>query len=239
MERLQKVIASSGLCSRRKAEELIIDGRVKVNGVICNTLGSQVNMDDLIMVDDKLLEIEKKVYYLLNKPKNCITTVSDDHGRITVMDYMKGIPYRVFPVGRLDYDTTGALLFTNDGELSNHLMHPRYEVNKTYQATCLGKLTSKDMTKLENGIFLDDGFIKAISARVIDYCHNTNTTFVEIKVSEGRKHMIKNMISYLGSQVIKLHRYEIAGITTENLEIGKYRELTDKEIKCLKEYKVL
>ena len=234
MERLQKVIAQSGFCSRRKAEELIVEGKVQVNGVACTVLGTKINPEDEVIVDGVKLELETKVYYLFYKPKNCLTTSKDDRNRPTVMNYLKDIDQRVFAVGRLDFDTTGALLITNDGELANHLIHPRYEVEKQYQAKCLGKLDEEDLEKLTAGIELEDGFVKALKTKVLKYDKINNTTDVEIWVSEGRNHMIKRMVAYLGSEVIALKRCSFAGLTLGNLRPGTYRKLTDKEVSELK-----
>lgn len=234
MERLQKVIAGAGICSRRKAESLILEGKVKVNGSICDALGTKVSLNDTIEVDGVVINQEEKVYYVLNKPSGCVTTLKDTHNRPTVLDYVKDVPYRIFPVGRLDFDTVGVLLFTNDGELDNLLIHPRYEVSKTYYATCKGKLTNKEMAKLEKGVVLEDGVAKALKAEIVNYDLNTNTTSCLIKVCEGRKHLIKNMIKAVGSFVVFLERKEFAGITVGDIKRGEYRKLSEEEVKMLR-----
>ena len=156
MERLQKVMAEAGVASRRKSEEYIVNGRVKVNGVVVTELGTKVSEDDYILVDEKPIRQERKVYILMNKPRNCVTTVSDDRNRPTVMDHLKNVSVRVYPVGRLDFDTTGALILTNDGKLTNLLTHPSSEVNKVYIATCKGIADDEDLEPLRQGITVED-----------------------------------------------------------------------------------
>jgi len=233
MERLQKLIAESGVCSRRKAEEYIVQGLVKVNGNIITELGSKANYTDKIEVNNKVIKLEKKVYFLLNKPKHTITTSSDTHDRLTVIDLFKNEKERVFAVGRLDYDTTGVLLVTNDGDLSNKLIHPRYEISKVYIATCSSIIPENNLNILTKGIILEDGPVKAKSAKVISYLDNK--TVVELEINVGKKHIVKRMIQYIGSEVIDLHRKSIAFLTDKNLPIGAYRTLTEEEIKKLKE----
>lgn len=235
MERIQKVIAKSGLCSRRKAEEYLLEGRVKVNGAVCTTLGTLVSEDDVIEVDNKKLSNKEDfVYFIFNKPKNCVTTVKDDRNRPTVMDYFKDINSRIYPVGRLDFDTTGALIFTNDGDLANKLIHPRYLVEKVYKACVKGILTGKEMIQLEKGVMIEGGVAKAKRAKILKTNEDKNYTMIEIVVVEGRNHLIKNMVSAIGSEVYKLHRKSFAGISVDGIEEGKYRELTKEEVEKLK-----
>lgn len=234
MERVQKVIAKSGLCSRRKAEDLIRLGKVKVNGEVCS-LGTVVSDEDKIEVEGKLISKEDKfVYYVFNKPKNCVTTLKDDRDRPTVMDYFKDVPYRIFPVGRLDFDTTGILLFTNDGEFANKLTHPRYGVSKTYVVCAKGKLNGKQMIMLEKGVEIEGGLAKAKEAKLRKINESKGYSILEITVEEGRNHLIKKMVEAIGSEVYKLNRKSFGGITTEGLEEGQYRELTKEEIDSLK-----
>ncbi|MGI6377785.1 MAG: pseudouridine synthase [Bacilli bacterium] len=234
MERLQKVIAQSGFCSRRKAEELIQAGRVKVDGKVCDVLGTKVDKGAKIMIDDKPLERETFVYFLFHKPKNCLSTVSDDRKRPTIMNYFKKVPERIFPIGRLDFDTTGALIMTNDGELANKLMHPRYGITKVYQVQCLGRLDDSDLDKLRKGLILSDGLAKVTKASLLSYNEELNLSKLELEVVEGRKHLIKRLIEALGSEVVSLYRRSFAGLEVSTLRLGAYRELTSKEVDILK-----
>ena len=230
MERLQKVIANSGICSRRKAEELIVAGKVIVNGNIVKELGVKVDSKDEIVVDGKLLEKEEKVYFLLNKPRGVVTTTSDDKGRKTVVDLIK-TDARIYPIGRLDYDTTGVLLLTNDGEFANLLMHPKNEVDKIYLAKVKGIATGKEVKALENGVIIDDN-IKVSSSRVKIKKINREKeeSFLEITIHEGKNHQVKKMLQQVGLDVIKLNREQFSFLTVGNLKSGEYRKLTTKEV---------
>ena len=177
MERLQKVMAQAGIASRRKSEEYITEGRVKVNGIVVRELGTKVSEDDYIEVDGKPIRQERKVYILMNKPRNCVTTVSDDRNRPTVMDYLKDVNVRVYPVGRLDFDTTGALILTNDGRLTNLLTHPSSEVNKTYIATCKGIASDEDLEPLRQGIMLEDGKTSPAKVEILKMQNKQQATF--------------------------------------------------------------
>lgn len=233
MERLQKIIAQSGYCSRRKAEELITLGKVKVNGKIVTELGTKVSYEDTIFVNGKMLsKKEDKVYYLLNKPRGVVTTSSDEHDRKTVLDFVpEGT--RVYPVGRLDYDTTGALLITNDGELTNLLIHPRNHVEKTYIAKIEGILLKQALEKLIHGVIIDDKKTAPAKARIKKIDKKTNTTLVELVIYEGRNHQVKKMFEAIGYPVIKLKREKFSFLTTVGLKSGEYRELNIKEVKKL------
>ena len=232
MERLQKVIASSGITSRRKAEELILNGKVKVNGRVVLTLGTQVDSSDSVEVNDVLISKQDKVYYLLNKPREVITAVSDDKGRKTVVDLI-GEDKRIYPVGRLDYDTTGAIILTNDGEFANLLMHPKNEIDKSYIAKIDGVLTPKELMLLKNGVLVDG--VKTRRARVktrkID--NNSNTSIVEITIHEGKNHQVKKMFESVGHEVLKLKREKIAFLDLTGLKSGEYRKLNHKEVTTL------
>lgn len=232
MERLQKVIASSGITSRRKAEELILNGKVKVNGRVVLTLGTQVDSSDSVEVNDVLISKQDKVYYLLNKPREVITAVSDDKGRKTVVDLI-GEDKRIYPVGRLDYDTTGAIILTNDGEFANLLMHPKNEIDKCYIAKIDGVLTPKELMLLKNGVLVDG--VKTRRARVktrkID--NNSNTSIVEITIHEGKNHQVKKMFESVGHEVLKLKREKIAFLDLTGLKSGEYRKLNHKEVTTL------
>lgn len=233
MERLQKVIAQAGYCSRRKAEELIIDGKVKVNGKVITELGTKVDYNDVILVNEKPLNNkEEKVYYLLNKPRGVVTTVKDEKDRKTVLDLIPN-DKRVYPVGRLDYDTTGVLLLTNDGDLTNLLIHPRNHVEKTYIAKIEGLLLKQDLEKLCNGVVIDGKKTSRAKARIKKIDKQTNHTLVELVIYEGRNHQVKKMFEAIGYKVLKLKREKFSFLSTNGLKSGEYRTLSIKEVKKL------
>ena len=232
MERLQKVIASSGFTSRRKAEELIIQGKVMVDGKIITELGYMVNDGAEIIVDGIKLNKEDKVYYLLNKPRGVVTTTSDEKGRKTVLDLIDD-SRRIYPVGRLDYDTTGALILTNDGEFANNLMHPKNEIDKVYIAKISGFLTPSDIMTLKNGVVIDGKKTSKAKVRVRKTDKDSRTSIVELVIHEGRNHQVKNMFKALGYDVLKLKRERIAFLDVKSLASGEYRILNPKEIKQL------
>lgn len=232
MERLQKVIANSGYCSRRKAEELIVNRKVKVNGEVVSELGVKVSGDDEIMINNKVLEREEKVYILLNKPRGYVTTTSDEKNRKTVMDLIES-DKRLYPVGRLDYDTTGALLITNDGELTNLLLHPKSMVDKVYIAKIKELLKREDINKLERGVIIDGIKTSKCKVKVKKYDKKTNTSIVEIIIHEGRNHQVKKMFNAVGYDVIKLKREKFSFLHVKNLKSGEYRYLNIKEVKQL------
>lgn len=237
MERLQKVISNSGYTSRRKAEELIKLGKVYVNGEKVTELGTKVSHSDAIEINGTMLNIEEeKVYYLLNKPRGVITSVSDDKGRKTVVDIIE-TDKRIYPIGRLDYDTTGLLILTNDGELANTLMHPKFNVEKKYIAKLNKFFEISDLKKLEKGILIDN--VKCIPTRVKIKTNNRikDYSIIEITIVEGRNHVIKRVFNELGYLVDKLSRVEYAFLNIENLKSGEYRKLNIKEVKKLYEYK--
>ncbi|MBQ4583895.1 MAG: rRNA pseudouridine synthase [Bacilli bacterium] len=233
MKRLQKAIADSGYCSRRKAEEKIAQGKVKVNGEVITQMGYQVTDEDVIVVEGKKLDlVEKKVYYLLNKPREVISSVTDDKERKTVVDLIK-CDLRIYPIGRLDYDTTGLILLTNDGELANRLMHPKNEIEKTYLAKVEGLITKEDILKLKRKLVIEDRpvVIKNLKVRKKDF--TKETTLIEITIVEGRNHIVKKIFSAIGHEVIKLTRTSYAFLTLDNLKSGEYRMLSLKEVKKL------
>lgn len=233
MERLQKVIANSGLTSRRKAEELIKNKKVSVNGKIVTELGTKVSGTDTIVVDGKtLVQDIKKEYYLLNKPRGIISSVSDDKKRKTVVDLID-TEARIYPIGRLDFDTTGVLLLTNDGELTNLLSHPKNNIEKTYVAKIEGILDSDDIQALKKGVSIEGKICKPLRFKVKKKNKEKNTSFVEITIIEGRNHIVKKLFHELKHEVIKLKRESYAFLTTENLKSGEYRELSIKEVKKL------
>ena len=231
MERLQKVIAQAGICSRRKAEELIKDGKVKVNNDVA-TLGMQVGSSDTITVCGKLIRKEEKVYFLLNKPRGVVCTASDDKNRKTVVDLIK-TDKRIYPVGRLDYDTTGALILTNDGELANILMHPKNGITKVYYVKMEGKLLGDEIHTLERGIVVDNKTLKPDKIKFRKYDASTNVTFASVILHEGHNHEIKKLFEYINHPVIKLKRESIAFLDVLSLKSGEYRMLNPKEVQKL------
>ena len=232
MERLQKVIANSGVTSRRKAEELILNGKVKVNGKVVLTLGTKVDSGDKVEVDGVLISREEKVYYLLNKPREVVATVSDDKGRKTVVDLIKD-DKRIYPVGRLDYDTTGALILTNDGEFANLLMHPKNEIDKCYIAKISGILTPKELMILKTGVLIDGVKTRRAHVKVRKIDKDSNTSIVELIIHEGKNHQVKRMFEAVGHDVLKLKRERIAFLNLTGLKSGEYRKLNHKEVTTL------
>ena len=228
MERLQKVIAESGLTSRRKAEDLIRRGLVKVNDQVVTELGTKVKASDIIEVEGQILKKEDKVYFLLNKPREVLATTSDDKGRKTVLDIVD-IDRRIYPVGRLDYDTTGAILLTNDGEFSNIITDASNKIPKVYIAKLNRLLEKEDIIKLKKGIILDNK--KIIPDKVkIKKVNKNNTCIVEIRIHDGINREIKRLFEAIGYDVEKLKRERIAHLTLEGLPSGTYRPLTIKEV---------
>lgn len=232
MERLQKVIANSGYCSRRKAEELISKGKVLVNGEVITELGTKVSEKSQIIVEGNLLNSEIKEYILLYKPRGVVTTTSDDKHRKTVLDLIE-TSKRIYPVGRLDYDTTGALLLTNDGELTNILIHPRNNVDKVYIAKIKGLLATADSRKLEKGIIIDNKKTSPCKIKLRKFDKKSNTSLVQITIHEGRNHQVKKMFDSLGYEVVKLKREQFAFLDLTGLKSGEYRQLSIKEVKKL------
>lgn len=236
MERLQKRIAQAGVASRRKAEELIISGKVKVNGKIITELGTKVDNHDEIEVDGKIITMEDKEYYLLNKPRGVITTTDDDKNRKTVIDLIDTTA-RIYPVGRLDYDTTGALLLTNDGEFANIMMHPANEIDKVYLAKLNGIIKGEQIQTLKKGVKLDNVVVKASRVKLKKVNIENNTSMVEITIHEGKNHQVKRMFEAVGYQVDKLTRERIGIFQLEGLRSGEYRKLTPKEVQIVYSYR--
>lgn len=236
MERLQKRIAQAGVASRRKAEELIISGKVKVNGKIITELGTKVDNHDEIEVDGKIITIEDKEYYLLNKPRGVITSTDDDKNRKTVIDLIDTTS-RIYPVGRLDYDTTGALLLTNDGEFANIMMHPANEIDKVYLAKLNGIIKGEQIQTLKKGVKLDNVVVKASRVKLKKVNIENNTSMVEITIHEGKNHQVKRMFEAVGYQVDKLTRERIGIFQLEGLRSGEYRKLTPKEVQIVYSYR--
>ncbi|QGS51706.1 pseudouridine synthase [Spiroplasma tabanidicola] len=233
MERLQKIIAARGYCSRRQAENLIAQGKVKVNGVVVTEAGSSFDKNVVIFINNKeVKKVSDKVYYLFNKPRLVLTTMNDPKGRPTVADYFKDSKIRVFPVGRLDYDVSGALIMTNDGEFANFVMHPRYEFRKTYQALCKGTVSKQQIKKLIVGVIIDDDYkTKAIYAKLVNYDAKFDESIVEITVAEGRKHHVKKMLIAADIFLKKLKRTQIEFLEISDVKLGTYRALKTHEVK--------
>lgn len=235
MERLQKVIAYAGVASRRKAEQLITEGKVKVNGKVVRELGTKVSNSDTIEVEGVKLEKEDKVYFLLYKPKGYISAVTDDKGRKTVVDiFKKRVPERIFPVGRLDYETTGLLLLTNDGEFSYQLTHPKFKIDKTYIARVKGVPTVEGLKKLQRGIKLEDGKTAPAKVSMTSFDEKAGKAICEITIHEGRNRQVRRMFEAIGTPVVKLKRERFAFLDLGNLKPGEYRELTKHEVKQLR-----
>ncbi|MBD8070305.1 23S rRNA pseudouridine(2605) synthase RluB [Bacillus sp. PS06] len=234
MERLQKIIAQAGVASRRKAEELILEGRVKVNGKVVKELGTKVTLNDKIEVNGIPLEKEKPVYFLLYKPRGVISSVSDDKGRKVVTDLFPYIEERIYPVGRLDYDTSGLLLMTNDGEFANILIHPKYEVDKVYVAKVKGIPLREKLRQLEKGIMLEDGKTAPAKVKVLSVDKKKQSSIIEIIIHEGRNRQVRRMFDAIGHEVIKLKRERFGFLTLQGLATGEYRELSPHEVKQLR-----
>ena len=232
MERLQKKIANSGYTSRRKAEELIKEGKVKVNDKVITELGFKVNESDKIKIDDILLEEEQKVYFLLNKPRGVVCTTEDDKKRKTIVSLIN-TDKRIFPVGRLDYDTTGLIILTNDGELSNIITSSKNNIEKTYIAKIKGFLLPNEIMALKKGLKIDGVKTKKAKVKQKSYDKKADTSIIEITITEGKNHQVKKMFEAVGHEVLKLKRERIAFLTLEGLQSKDYRELSIKEVKKL------
>ena len=232
MERLQKYIAESGYTSRRKAENLIKSGKVVVNGKVITELGTKVTGKEEIVIDGNLLTREEKEYYLLNKPRGVVTTTSDDKKRKTVIDLINTTK-RIYPIGRLDYDTTGVLLLTNDGEFSNILMHPNDKIEKVYVAKIKGIIKGEEINKLKNGVVIDGRKTEKCKVKLRRVDTKNNTSYVSLIIHEGRNHQVKNMFKAVGFEVLKLKRERVGIFTLAGLNSGEYRKLTPKEISVI------
>ena len=233
--RLQKYMADAGVASRRKSEEMIAKGHVKVNGKLVTEMGVKVDNHDRIEVDGVPMEEEKKRYILMYKPRGVISAVSDDKDRKVVTDLLEDdVRERVYPIGRLDYDTSGLLLLTNDGDFANHLMHPRYHVDKTYIAKVEGILTTEEIRKLENGIKLKGYTTAKAKVRVMSKDKKKNSSIVRMVIHEGHNHQVKNMFDAVGHKVEKLSRESYDLLTLDGLVSGQYRDLTRLEVATLK-----
>ena len=231
--RLNRFIARAGVCARRKADELIVAGRVSVNGVKVTALGTRVGEGDLVKVNGREISTQAFTYILLNKPRNTISTVSDDRGRNSVIDLITRIELRpgLFPVGRLDRDTTGALLLTTDGDLANRLMHPKWEVKKIYVARTKRDVTPDDVARLLAGVELDDGPARADEALHAD---PSDSTKVALQIHEGRNRQIRRMFEAIGHEIVQLDRIQFAGLTLNGLKRGRWRLLKPHEVKRIR-----
>ena len=233
MKRLQKVISESGYTSRRKAEELIKEGKVYVNGELITELGYKVDGNASIEIEGTTLKREEKVYIVLNKPSGVISAVSDNRGRKTVVDIV-GSDKRVYPVGRLDYDTTGLILLTNDGELSNLLTHPSGNIPKIYIAKVKGFVNKDELAKLEKGVVINGVKTKKCKAKTFKYNKKSDVCYVKITITEGRNHQVKDMFNAIKHDVLKLKRESESFLTLDGLKSGEYRYLSTKEVKTKK-----
>lgn len=237
-ERLQKYMASCGVASRRKCEELILKGLVKVNNNIVTELGFKVNptKDTVLYNNNEIKKEENKRYILLNKPEGYITSVKDEKGRETVLDIVK-VEERIYPIGRLDFDTSGLLLLTNDGDIYNKIIHPRVQINKTYIALCKGEFSEEDIEKFETGIDIDGYVTSGATLKVLDVKINRNSwlrsSLVEINIHEGKNRQVRKMCDALGHTVLNLNRVQVGEIILGSLPKGEYRNLTNKELDYL------
>ena len=235
-ERLQKILARAGICSRRKAEELIVSGKVRVNGKVVKKLGSEADpFSDRIEALGETVKPEKKRWFLFYKPDGVITSVSDPEGRRTVMDYFRNIRERIFPVGRLDYHSEGLLIMTNDGELDNILTHPKHEVKKVYEVTVRGRYSPKLAEKMSKGVRIDTGVTAPCEIEVIGYDKEKNKTQVRMTLHEGKNREIRKMMAAYHYPVFELKRVKYAFLTLDGLSRGSYRRLTNEEVQKLYE----
>lgn len=233
-ERLQKVLAQAGVASRREAEKYITEGRVKVDGKVVRELGSKVGAKAFIMVDGRPIRRERKIYLLFYKPRGVVTTLKDPEGRRSIADYVKDIPQRVFPVGRLDYNTEGLLLLTNDGELTQALTHPSRGVNKTYEVVVPGIVPQEKLDLLRIGVRLEDGLTAPAWVDLLDYDHDRNLTKFTMTIHEGRNRQVRRMCDFIGFPVRTLKRVKMGSLTLNGLRRGDARELFDEEVENLR-----
>lgn len=234
MERLQKILAAAGVASRRKCEELITSGQVQVNGETVTALGTKADPAvDVITVNGRTIGAEKKIYIMFNKPKGVITSASDPQGRKIVTDYLKGITERLYPVGRLDYDTEGLLLLTNDGDFAHLLTHPKHHVPKTYLATVKGVPHGTELEKLKDGVMLEDGMTAPAEVEYYDVDPDGKQAVISITIHEGRNRQVRRMFEAIQHPVTKLKRISFGGLYLDNLKRGLYRHLSKEEVEEL------
>ncbi len=233
MERLQKLIAEAGYCSRRKAEELIKQGKVRLNGQKVTELGIKASFGDEILVEGNLIEYQEKEYYLFYKPRGVVCTTKDDKGRKTVLDFFDDVTKRIYPVGRLDYDTTGVLLLTNDGEFANLMMHPKSKIDKYYVAKVKGIVTGDEVKALKRGVKLDNKKVYPSRVKLKKLDKKNMTSIIEITIHDGINHEVKRLMESIGHEVIKLKREAFGFLNLSGLKSGEKRMLTSKEVKQL------
>ena len=229
--RINKFLASGGLSSRRKAEEYILNGRIKVNGEVMTNLAYDVKDDDVVLVDNKPISSQKFEYYMLNKPKGYVSTASDDRGRKTVVELIDTLS-RIYPVGRLDYESEGLLILTNDGELTNKLTHPKHNISKTYLVNINTDISTDELEKLKNGVVIDGYKLHSCEIKILE--KNKLQTKMEITIFEGRNREIRKMFETLNKTVVFLKRIKIENLALGKLKRGEYRKLTNEEIRYLK-----
>ena len=233
-ERLQKFLANAGITSRRKCEELILDGKIEVNGAIVTELGTKVSEKDIVKYNGKIVKTEEeKIYILLNKPIGYVTTAKDQFNRDTVLDLIK-INKRIVPVGRLDMYTSGALILTNDGEFVNMLTHPKNEIDKTYNVTVKGNVTNEDIEQLQKGVKIDDEYItKPAKVKILKIDKEKNISRIQITIHEGKNRQVRKMCEAINKKVLALHRCKIGNIEVKDIKVGNWRYLTKKEVENL------
>ena len=232
MERLQKIIANSGYCSRRKAEQLITEGLVKVNGIVIKDLGTKASYSDTITINGSTLKLEEKEYILLYKPRGVVSSAKDEKGRKTVVDIVE-IKNRLYPVGRLDYDTSGIILLTNDGVLTNLLTHPKHEVEKVYLVKIDELVIPTKVKSLAKGVIIDGQKTSNAKVKIKKLDRKKKTSLIELTIHEGKNHQVKKMFEAIGYKVSKLKRQQFAGLNLNGLKSGEYRHLNIKEVKTL------
>ncbi|WP_342252433.1 pseudouridine synthase [Spiroplasma endosymbiont of Amphibalanus improvisus] len=233
---MHKFIANSGYCSRRKAEKLIAEGKVKVNDLTITKMGFKVNDLDVVYVDDNLIVDKKEYIYLMfNKPKNCITTLIDPLGRKTIMDYLQNLDIRVYPVGRLDFDVSGLLLITNDGDFTNKIIHPKHNINKKYEILIKGLVKDSTLKPLLSGVKIKEFITSPAKYQIIKTDGIENTSLIHLVIHEGKTHQVKNMMKAVGLRILELKRIEIGDLKLDpKLKTGEYRELTISEVNSFK-----
>ena len=232
--RINRFLSLSGVCSRRKADLLIKEGKIKVNGRVIREVGIKVNpLEDVITVNGKVVNLQNKVYYILNKPPGYLTTMGEDiKGRRTVRELIKSIPERVYPVGRLDYNSEGLIILTNDGEMAHRILHPSFHLNKVYHVVVKGEVSPSLLNKMRKGVMLDDGFIKPDALKIIK--REPDRTYMEMVVHEGRKRIVRRFFKKFNREVVRLIRVQIGNIRLGDLKKGRFRRLTDQEVEGLK-----